>query len=252
MNAAKFLIGMLVALGLTPVESALAQEVSVAVAANFTAPMRIIAADFERETGAKVTASYGSTGKFYAQIVSGAPFEVLLAADDETPQKLVQDGLAVPTSEFTYAMGKLILWSASPGLVDNQGAVLKNGNFAHISLADPKLAPYGSAAVQTLKAMGLFETLQPKFVKGENITQAYQFASTGNAELGFVALSQAFKDGVPQGSFWLVPPALYKPIRQNAVLLGKGSQNTSAQALLKYLKSEKAKATIKAFGYEVP
>jgi molybdate transport system substrate-binding protein len=226
-----------------------ADEVSVAVAANFSAPMKLIAAEFEKDSGHKVVASFGSTGKFYAQIKNGAPFEILLAADDETPAKLLKENLAVSGSPFTYAVGKLVLWSAKPGYVDGAGAVLKRSAFAHLTLADPKLAPYGAAGVETLKALGVLDTIQPKIVTAENITQAYQFISSGNAELGFVALSQVLKDGRTEGSSWLVPANLYTPIRQYAVTLAPGRGKPAAEALMKFLKGDKAKAIIKSFGY---
>jgi molybdate transport system substrate-binding protein len=226
-----------------------ADEISVAVAANFTAPMKLIAAEFEKESGHKVVASYGSTGKFYAQIKNGAPFEILLAADDETPAKLVKENAAVSGSPFTYAMGKLVLWSTKPGYVDGSGAVLKKGDFAHLSLPDPKLAPYGAAGVETLKALGVYDAIAPRIVTAENITQAYQFISSGNAELGFVALSQVLKDGRTEGSSWLVPANLYTPIRQDAVVLEPGKGKPAAEALMKFLKGDKARAIIKSFGY---
>lgn len=228
-----------------------ADEVSVAVAANFTAPMQKIAADFEKATGHKVVAAYGSTGKFYAQIKNGAPFEVLLAADDETPARLTAENAAVAGSQFTYAIGKLVLWSAKPAVVDGKGEVLKNGGFDHIALANPKLAPYGAAAIQSMKTLGVYDALQPKVVMAENITQAHQFVSSGNALLGFVALSQVLKDGKIQGSAWMVPGSLYPPIRQDAVILDKGKGKPAAEALVKYLKSDKARAVIKSFGYEL-
>ena len=226
-----------------------ADDVSVAVAANFTAPMQQIAAAFEKETGHKVVASYGSTGKFYAQIKNGAPFELLLAADDETPAKLIKENAAVAGSQFTYAIGKLVLWSAKSAVVDAKGEVLKKGGFDHIALANPKLAPYGAAGVEVMKALGAYNALQPKIVSAENITQAYQFVNSGNALLGFVALSQVLKDGKIDGSAWLVPAHLYAPIRQDAVLLEKGKGKPAAQALANYLKGDKAKAVIKSFGY---
>jgi molybdate transport system substrate-binding protein len=226
-----------------------ADEVSVAVAANFTAPMQKIAAEFEKESGHKVVAAYGSTGKFYAQIRNGAPFEVLLAADDETPARLAKESAAVAGSQFTYASGKLVLWSGRPAVVDGAGEVLKTGSFEHIALADPKLAPYGAAAVEAMKALGVHDRLQPRFVTAENIAQAYQFVRTGNAELGFVALSQVLKDGKIKGSAWQVPSNLYPPIRQDAVILDKGKGKPAAEALMKYLKGDKAKALIKSFGY---
>ena len=231
--------------------SLLADEVQIAVAANFTAPMQKIAADFERDSGHKAQLVSGSTGKFYAQIKNGAPFEVLLAADDETPMKLEKEGAAVSGSRFTYAIGKLVLWSAKPGLVDNNGEILKQGDFKHLSIANPKLAPYGAAGIEALTALKLLDSIQPKFVQAENITQAQQYIASGNAELGFVALSQVIKDGkIGEGSGWLVPTNLYQPIRQDAVLLSNGKGKAAAEAMMAYLRGEKAKAVIKAYGYE--
>lgn len=230
--------------------SASADDVQVAVAANFTAPMKIIAADFEKASGHKAALSFGATGKFYAQIKNGAPFDVLLAADDEIPAKIEKEGLGVPGSRFTYAIGKLVLWSAKPGYVDDKGDLLKKGNFEHIALGNPKLAPYGAAAVEVMTRLGLMNALEPKFVQGENIAQTYQFVSTGNAELGFVALSQVYEDGkLKSGSGWIVPATMHSPIRQDAVLLTRGKDNPAAVALLQYLKSEKAKGVIKSYGY---
>jgi molybdate transport system substrate-binding protein len=227
-----------------------ADEVQVAVAANFTAPAQAIAVDFEKDTGHKATLSFGSTGKFYSQITNGAPFDVFLSADDTTPGKLVAENQAVAGSRFTYAIGTLVLWSATEGYVDAQGEVLKKGEFAHLSLANPKTAPYGAAAVEALTHLGLLESLQPKFVQGENITQAYQYVSTGNAQLGFVALSQVYKDGkISGGSAWIVPKDFYEPIRQDAVILNKGKDNPAAAAWIAYLKGEKAAAVIKSYGY---
>lgn len=232
--------------------SAWADDVQVAVAANFTAPLQKMAADFERSTAHKLVISSGATGKFYAQIKNGAPFEVLLAADDETPTKLVNEGAAQPGTQFTYAIGKLVLWSAQPGLVDEQGAVLKRTDLQHLSLANPKLAPYGAAGIETLKKLGLFDAWQGRIVQGENITQAYQFVASGNAELGFVALSQVIKDGkIGSGSGWIVPASYYTPIRQDAVLLNPGKGKPAAEALLKFLKSEEAKAVILSYGYSL-
>lgn len=232
--------------------SANAGEVSVAVAANFTAPMKAIAAEFEKDTGHKAQLSFGATGKFYAQIRNGAPFQMLLSADDETPAKLAQEGLADPASRFTYAIGTLVLWSAQPGYVDAKGDVLKKGQFNKLALANPRLAPYGKAAVEVMTGMGLLESLTPKFVQGENIAQTFQFASTGNAELGFVALSQVMKDGrIANGSGWVVPGKLHAPIRQDAVILASGKGNAAAEALAKYLKGAKAEAIIRAYGYDI-
>lgn len=229
-----------------------AAEVSVAVAANFTVPMQRIAQMFAQDTGHTATLSFGSTGKFAAQIQNGAPFQVLLAADDTTPQKLAREGHAVADSRFTYAIGTLVLWSREPGLVDAKGEVLRGGKFNHLALADPKLAPYGVAAVQTMTKLGVVNTLTPRFVYGENISQTYQFISTGNASLGFVALSQVFADGkVTSGSAWIVPPELHEAIRQDAVLLNPGKDNAAAAELLRYLRSDKARAVIRSFGYGV-
>ncbi len=229
-----------------------ADDVQVAVAANFAGPMQKIAAQFERDTGHKAVVVSGATGKFYAQIKNGAPFEVFLSADDEIPMRLEKEGAAVAGSRFTYAIGRLVLWSAKPETVDAQGAVLRNGNFAHLALANPRLAPYGAAAVQTLTALGLLDAIAPRFVQAENIAQAYQFVATGNAALGFVAMSQVFDDGrLKSGSAWIVPAKLYRPIRQDAVLLEKGRDKPAAAALLKYLQSEPVRMLIKSYGYDL-
>ncbi len=228
-----------------------AAELRVAVAANFTAPMKKIAEAFEQETGHTLALSFGSTGKFYAQIKHGAPFEVLFAADDETPARLEREGEGVAGSRFTYAIGKLVLWSKQPGLVDDKGEVLRSGAFERIALADPKLAPYGAAAMQTLNELGLADALARKFVQGENIGQTYQFVATRNAPLGFVALSQVFADGrVTEGSAWIVPQTLYAPIRQDALILARGKDNAAAAELMRYLQGDAAQAIIRAYGYE--
>jgi molybdate transport system substrate-binding protein len=229
-----------------------AGEVQVAVAANFIGPMKALAADFEKATGHKAVLASGATGKFYAQIQSGAPFDVFLAADDETPAKLDKEGATVPGSRFTYATGKLVLWSAKPDLVDAKGEVLKSGQFAHIALAAPKLAPYGAAAVETMTRLGVLARLEPKFVQGESIGQTFGFVSSGNAELGFVALTQVWENGkLKSGSAWIVPAELHGPIRQDAVLLARGKDNAAAVALIAFLKSDAAKAVIRSFGYEI-
>jgi len=229
-----------------------ADEVQVAVAANFTAPMKQIAAEFEKDTGHKAVLAFGATGKFYAQISNGAPFEVLLTADDETPVKLEKELLAAPNTRFTYAIGKLVLWSAKTGYVDGQGDILKKGDFKHLALANPKAAPYGAAAMEAMKNLGVLESIQPRIVQGENISQTHQFVATGNAELGFVALSQVFKDGkITSGSAWIVPAKLYAPIRQDAVVLAKGRNKPAASALVNYLKTDKARSIIKSYGYEL-
>ena len=228
-----------------------AADVTVAVAANFTAPMQKIAEAFAQETGHKAVLAFGASGKFYAQIRNGAPFQVLLAADNETPAKLEKEGFAVAGTRFTYATGRLVLWSAQPGVVDEKGDVLRTSQDGKVALADPKLAPYGAAALETMTQLGLLERLQPRFVQGENIAQAYQFVATGNAPMGFVALSQVMVDGrIAKGSAWVVPAKLHAPILQDAVLLNPGKDNPAALALTRYLRSEKARAIILSYGYE--
>lgn len=225
----------------------------VAVAANFTKPMTEIAELFEKTTGHSAKLSFGASGKFVAQIENAAPFEVFLSADDKAPAKLEQSGLAVANTHFTYAIGKLVLWSATANLVDDQGEILSKGGFKHIALADPKLAPYGGAAMEVLKNKSVLDKLQPLFVQGENIAQTYQFVSTGNAELGFVALSQVMENGkVTSGSAWHIPENLYTPIRQEVVLLTKGEGNPAAPALIAFLKTPEAKAIISKYGYGLP
>lgn len=247
-NYLRLFITLILAFAVTATNAA---TTLVAVAANFTKPMTDIAVAFEKSTGHTAQLAFGATGKFAAQIENGAPFEVLLAADDTTPKKLQQADLALANTGFTYAIGKLVLWSAAANYVDAQGQILQKGGFKHLALADPKLAPYGEAAVEFLKKQKLFDKWQPLFVQGENIAQTYQFISTGNAELGFVALSQVIDDKgkIVSGSMWLVPENLYTPIRQNAILLKKGENNPAAVALLKFLKSEPALAIIKKYGY---
>lgn len=238
--------------GLLTLNSAWADEVQVAVAANFTAPIQAIAKNFEKDTGHKLVASFGATGQFYAQIKNGAPFEVFLSADDTTPEKLENEGETVKGSRFTYAIGTLALWSPKAGYVDDKGEVLKKNDYKHLSIANPKAAPYGLAATQVLAKLNLTEATKGKLVEGQNITQAFQFVSTGNAELGFVALSQIYKDGkVSNGSAWIVPADLHDPIKQDAVILNKGKDNAAAKALVDYLKGPKAAEVIKSYGYEL-
>lgn len=240
-------VGAVASIGL-----ARAAEVQIAVAANFTAPIKEIAAAFEQDTGHKVLAAFGPTGGLYTQVKNGAPFEVFLAADDSTPERLEKEGEIVPGSRFTYAIGKLVLWSTTEGFVDEQGEVLRRNAFRHLSIANPKTAPYGLAATQVMDKLGLTEALRPKLVEGTNITQAHQFAATGNAELGFVALSQVYKDGkITGGSAWIVPEELYEPIRQDAVILNKGKDNPAAAALVDYLKGPRAAEVIRSYGYEL-
>jgi molybdate transport system substrate-binding protein len=235
--------------------TAKAEEVTVAVAANFAAPMQKIAQAFEQDTGHKALLAFGATGKFYAQIKNGAPFAVLLSADDETPARLEKEGVAIAGTRFTYAIGRLALWSKNPLLVDDKGQVLLSNatdknSFKKIAIADPKLAPYGAAAIEVLDRMGALAKLTPKLVQGDSIGQAFQFVMTENAELGFVALSQILIGGrITQGSVWVVSQNLYTPLRQDAVLLPLGENNAAALALMKYMRTDRAQAIIRAYGY---
>ena len=226
--------------------------VLVAVAANFSKPMTEIVSQFEKATGHSAKLSFGSSGKFVSQLENGGPFEVLLSADEKGPEKLEQAGLTVPNSRFVYALGRLVLWSATPNFVDNEGKILMTSNFKHLALADPKVAPYGAAAIDVLKKLKLFERLQPLLVQGENIAQTYQFISTANAELGFLALSQVIENGkIVGGSSWIIPDNLHAPIRQGAVLMKIGAENPAARALIDYLKSIPALAIINKYGYDL-
>ena len=229
-------------------QSALAAGTSVAVAANFTDAAKEIAAAYKAKTGDEAVLSFGASGQFYTQITQGAPFEVFLSADDERPKKAVDDGFGVKGSTFTYAVGKLVLWSKQPGLVQGD-ATLTKAAFDKLSICNPVAAPYGAAAVETLKALKLYDALQPKLVVGANISQAFQFVQTGNAELGFVALSQVIDDTA--GSRWMVPQSLYAPIRQDAVLLKKGEGNPAATGFLSFLRGPEATAIIRRYGYAV-
>lgn len=226
-----------------------AGEVHAAVAANFTKPMKELAARFEAGTGHKVTLSAGSTGKLYAQIRNGAPFDLFFSADKEYPARLEREGQAVAGSCFTYAIGRLALWSPREGYVDGEGRVLQQGGFQRLAIANPKTAPYGAAARQVLEGMGLWAEVSPRLVQGENISQTHQFIASGNAELGFIALSQTKDDARMGGSLWIVPQALYSPIEQQAALLAKGRDNPAAQALLDFVKSDEARTIIERYGY---
>jgi len=229
-----------------------AAEVLVAVAANFMQPMKQIAQAFAKDTGHQAQLSFGASGQLMAQIQHGAPFHVLLSADAAIPAQLVQKGLAVPHTSFTYAVGQLVLWSADPKLVDDQGDVLRKGSFQRIARANPKLAPYGAATVQVVERLGLAAALQNKWVQGENINQTHQFVVSGNADLGFVALSQVGAlASQPKGSMWLVPSDWHDPILQNAVLLSKGKDNPAAIALMAFLKTPAARDIIRQAGYRL-
>ena len=240
-----FLLAALLAAGNTK-----AEEIHIAVASNFTATMRVLAEIFEEQSGHSVVLLPGSTGKHYAQVTQGAPFDALFAADAERPALLEASGRIQPGSRFTYAIGRLVLWSPDPELVDDDGAVLESGNIRRLAIANPRLAPYGRAAQQVLEARDLWQPLQPKLVRGENISQAFQFVASGNAELGFVALSQLMqKGGSKRGSWWQVPEQLHTPVEQQAVLL---SHSIAALDLMTFMKSEAAHAIIRGFGYGIP
>ncbi|MBP9670924.1 MAG: molybdate ABC transporter substrate-binding protein [Ottowia sp.] len=232
--------------------AAQAEVVQIAVAANFTAPARALAEIFARTTGHEAKLSFGATGAFYTQIKNGAPFDILLAADDERPIRLEKEGDTVPGSRFTYAIGQLVLWSAKPGLVDGGGAVLKGGKFNKIAIANPKLAPYGAAAVETMDKLGLAAALTPKLVTGESIGQTYNFIATGNAELGFVALAQVLDGGkLKSGSMWVVPAKYHAPIIQDAVILKRAAANPAAKAWMALMRSPNTQDFIRSYGYEV-
>jgi len=226
--------------------ASIAAETHVAVAANFTEPAKEIAALFKKATGDDAVLSFGASGPFYEQISQGAPFQVFLSADQTRPQQAEKAGLAVPGSDFTYAVGKLVLWSRSVDVTRGDEA-LKANAFEKLSIADPKGAPYGAAAIETLKALKIYDTLEPKIVQGASIAQAFQFVDTGNAQLGFVALSQLAK--VTDGTRWLAPQALYTPIRQDAVLLKTGADDPTSKAFVAFLKGPGARAIIEKYGY---
>ena len=229
-----------------------AEVVQVAVAANFTAPARALAEIFAKTTGHEAKLSFGATGAFYTQIKNGAPFDVLLAADDERPIRLEKEGDTVPGSRFTYAQGQLVLWSAKPGFVDGKGEVLKGGNFSKIAIANPKNAPYGAAAMEAMDKLGLMAALQPKLVTGESIGQTYNFIATGNAELGFVALAQVLDGGkLKSGSMWVVPAKYHAPIIQDAVILKRAAANPAAKAWMALMRSPNTQDFIRSYGYEV-
>jgi molybdate transport system substrate-binding protein len=229
-----------------------AGEAQVAVAANFAEPIKAIAAVLQKTTGHTLKISTGASGAFYTQIRNGASFDVFLSADNERPELLEKDGLAQPGTRFTYATGKLVLWSAKAGRVDDQGAVLKAADLGKLAYANPKTAPYGAAAVQVMERLSLAPSLTPKLVQGESIGQTYSFVKTGNADVGFVALSQVLEGGrLKEGSVWMVPQAHYDPIRQDAVVLKRGAGNEAALALIQLLKSPNIKDLIRSYGYEL-
>lgn len=224
-----------------------AEELRVAVASNFKPVMEALAHDFESATGHQVSASYGSTGKHYAQILNGAPFDAFLAADAERPALLEANGISVPGSRFTYAIGQLVLWAPGRSLREDGQGVLEAGEFRFLAIANPVTAPYGRAADQVLRRLGLIGALQGRIVRGENVGQTFAFVQTGNAELGFLAMSQVIDDD--SGEPWVVPEALYEPIEQQAVLL---NEREAARAFLAFLRDEAALEVIRKMGYQTP
>lgn len=230
-----------------------AGEVSVAVTSSFAGPMERLVPLFRKESGHTVKVDAGASGKLHAQIRSGAAFDVFLSADEEMPKQLMQDGFAVGGSRFVYATGRLVLWSAQPDLVDEKATVLNKGNFRMLAIANPRFSPYGVAAKETLTKLIMWNSIQQKLTKGENVAQTYQLVATEKADLAFIALSQVMRDGkvVEGGSWWLVPPEMHQPIRQSAVLLSHAKDPAAAKAFLAFLRSEKARAVMRGFGYEV-
>ena len=241
------LIAVVCALHIAP---AAAATVQIAVASNFMEPAKEIAAAFTAKTGHQANLSFAPSGQIYVQLTHGAPFEFFLSADKERPQQSEKDGFSVYGTRFTYAVGRLVLYSTRPGFVDANGKVLARGDFEHLAIADPAIAPYGLAAVQSLRKLGLYDRLKPKIVQGSSIAQTFQFVQTGAAEVGFVALSQVINR--PEGSRWIVPATLHSPIDQQAVLLKTGANNPAAKAFMAFLKSATARAIIRSYGYETP
>jgi molybdate transport system substrate-binding protein len=243
-----FLFLVLFFLSVTPT---LAEQAMVAVAANFVPPFREVAMEFEKATGHNVQVASGSSGNFYTQIKNGAPFDVFFSADNERPKLLEDEGLGVKGSRFTYAIGRLVLWSPDPDLVKGEDTLL-SGKFKHLAIANPKTAPYGVAAMQTMQKLGIWETVQPRIVLGENLGQTMGFIESGNAELGFLALSQVMDPKIKgKGGRWDVPVNMHEPIQQDVVLLTKGKDNPAAKALMEFMGGPQAIAIIERYGYEL-
>jgi molybdate transport system substrate-binding protein len=226
-----------------------AKPVHVAVAANFSNTMQRLVTEFEKTSDYQIAVSFGSSGKFYAQIKQGAPYELFFSADQAKPDALQRDGLVITASRFTYAIGRLAVWSARPDFVNQIEFKLKQGAFNKLAIANPKAAPYGAAALEVLIHIGLIDATQSKLVRGENIAQTYQFVSSGNADLGFIALSQLFGRNVPQGSYWLVPDTMHQAIKQDVVLLRTAAKSQGAKAFLDFMHTDKARSIITEFGY---
>lgn len=242
------LFAVLLALGCVTPGAAAGEELTVAVAANFAQTLRALVAAFEQETGHQVNLVVGSSGKHYAQIRHGAPFDVFFAADVARPARLEQEGLTATDSRFTYAEGRLVLWSPEPGRVDAKGALLKSGNTGYLAIANPKLAPYGKAAQSVLQHLNLWQVVQNTLVQGENVAQTLHFVESGAADMGFVAVAQVQQpDGTIPGSYWLVPSSLHPPIEQQAVIL---NPSPAATALMKFVRSPRGRDIIESYGYE--
>jgi molybdate transport system substrate-binding protein len=246
------IVTLLVLCGLQS-SSVWAGEVSVAVALDFAVPMERLVPLFQKESGHTVKVSTGASGKLYAQIKGGAKFDAFLSADEELPRLLIQEGFAVGGSRFVYAKGRLVLWSVQSGLVDDKASVLNKGNFNALAIANPLFSPYGVAAKETLTKLTMWNSIQRKLDKGDDLSQTYQMAASEKDDLAFIALSQVMRDGkMSAGSWWLVPAEMHNPIRQGAVLLTGAKDRTTAKAFLVFLKSEKARAAMRGFGYEMP
>lgn len=228
-----------------------AAQIIVAVASNFSEPAKQIAKQFEHKYNTKVIISSAGTGVLANQIKNGAPYEILLSADKTTPQQLIQDGYAVKDTQFTYAQGQLVLWSKQTNFITNDANILKTNKFNFLAIANPKLAPYGSAAMQTLAKLGLTESIKNKIVTGDNISNTYQFVATGNADLGFVALSQIMNNGkITAGSYWIVPQNITPLIQQDAIILNVGKNNPASQQFMNFIKSKTVQQIIKSYGYQ--
>lgn len=244
------MLGALITLALALPGQSGATEIHVATASNFRNAMSVLAGKFEKTSVHQVVPVYGSTGKHYAQIINGAPFDAFFAADSRRPERLEQDGLTVPGSRFTYATGLLVLWSPQAAYVDDRGHILRQGSFQHLAIANPELSPYGAAARDVLESLGLWQELGRRLVQGENIGQAFLFVASGNAELGFVAWSQVVSGTQPtKGSFWLVPENLYRPVKQQAVAL---TDNEATRAFMSFIRSPEAARIIRDHGYASP
>ncbi|REJ79591.1 MAG: molybdate ABC transporter substrate-binding protein [Acidobacteria bacterium] len=243
LGAVVVFLSTLFAIGSACLQDGDSREIRIAAAANFKQPAAELVRIFQEETGRNVTLTTGSTGSLYAQIENGAPFAVFLSADSERAEKLESAMPAASGTRFTYAVGKLVLWSPKKGMVDDLGTVL-NGEFNKLAIANPKLAPYGKAAEEVLRKMEIWDKVKGRIVRGENVGQTFQFVSTGNADIGFVSLSQVKGKG---GSFWLVPQELYTPIEQQAVFL---SEDEGAIEFRDFLRSERAKEVIRSYGYD--